>query len=167
MLDLVQIHGPRWSHKSMNLEWRLENNALSLCWNSSRIYCPRGKPLVQAGGRGVLRVAAKAPLWDVEPKSQWTGLTWNPKLLQALLRLDQFHKHTLGNGDCEVFERLFLKTCPFALCFRIAFLPFVIFWCFSEISFKRKNFQLPGKNKTKRGNFWFITFSKQQKKSFM
>lgn len=76
-----------------------------------------------------------------------------PKLLQALLRLDQLHKITLGNVDCEVFERLFLKTYPFALCFRIAFLPFVFFWCFSETSFNRKNFQLPGKNKTKGGNF--------------
>lgn len=55
---------------------------------------------------------------------------------------------------------LFLKTnIPFADCFGIAFFPFipfgflVFFWCFSETSFNREDFQLPAKNKIKRGNF--------------
>lgn len=59
--------------------------------------------------RGVLRVAAEAPFWDVEPNSWWADLTWNPKLLQALVSLGKLHKYTsCGLWSCwkALFESI-------------------------------------------------------------
>lgn len=102
---------------------------------------PRAKSLAWAAGQVSTQGGRKS-------HSVWSGtktmvfpsrmdLAWNPELLLALLRLDQFHTRTLGNTDSIVFKRLktnhlavILEHNPSVHCFRIAFLPFVPFWFF-------------------------------------
>lgn len=112
--------------------------------------------------QGSAQGGSRTPFWDVEPKSWWADLTWNPKLLQALVRLGKLHKYTsCGLWSCwkALFENINLLLFVSELLFSLL----SSFGVFQKPALRERTFSCLEKNKPKRGNFWFITFSRQQK----